>query len=172
MRGEKAGQLVHQGRQRVLAHDVTSGTKGSTSTTYRWEDNTDPVILARVWDGTTTAFSVDVEGFVSMTQVVIENAGTSTRYGFEQIVFDFGDSDMELTKTTDGHLLFDIIGSGSPIAVGIDGHLDIFTRSVPAAPDPGMLRLYVANDGGFHPQLKVKNSDGTVETLTTFADGA
>jgi hypothetical protein len=53
------------------------------------------------------------------------------------------------------------------------GWLDLITRaSAPVAPNPGRLRVYVTTDGSGHPQIRVKNSNATVATLTTFADGA
>lgn len=53
----------------VESTQVLQGIKASTSDSYRWEDNTDPVILARVWDGTTTVFEVRVNGQVNALQL-------------------------------------------------------------------------------------------------------
>ncbi len=70
-------------------------------------------------------------------------------------------------------LLSDLVSLSGGLRVGSSaGYIDIHVRSAPAAPAAGDLRFYVTNDGSDRPQLRVKNSDGTVQTVTTFTDGS
>lgn len=68
----------------------------------------------------------------------------------------------------------DFIMSGF-LRLAANGFLEIAAAgSAPAAPAAGRLRIYVTNDASSHPQLRVKNSAGTVKnaTQTDFTDGA
>jgi hypothetical protein len=65
----------------------------------------------------------------------------------------------------------DLVITGKLTIIG--NYWDFVTNaSPPAAPNPGRLRFYVTNDGSNHPQFRVRNSAGSVNTMTTFTDGA
>jgi hypothetical protein len=58
-----------------------------------------------------------------------------------------------------------------PTATGVG--IEIATKATaPGNPPAGALRHYVTNDGSGHPQWRIKNSAGTVQTVTSFTDGA
>ncbi len=93
--GEHAGKLVPRDAlhgpikgsvAKVDSHQLGPGPMAGSAGTFRFEFNTDPTILARVWDGTTTTFSISTAGAVStlavqLTAITLEDgSGNVTGY--------------------------------------------------------------------------------------------
>ncbi len=61
----------------VAANQITGGAMRNSGGQWRFEFNTDPTILARVTNGTTTKFSVDASGNVVARTITIDPASSS-----------------------------------------------------------------------------------------------
>lgn len=84
MRGEYNGWfqrrkgILNTTPQRIFSNVANPGPLTGTGSTQHWEVNPTPTVIARVTDGTTVVFSVDINGNVTAKSVVIDQKDTTT----------------------------------------------------------------------------------------------
>lgn len=151
--------------------NLSLGGTTADDTTQGWSITS----LSGVW----TTIQGNISGVDSGALVQAFGAGTDATRLQALILISPFDSDLNpsmirlLTSPTDGsqvELTGDTVLMDSLI---VGKWIDLPTRTVvPGAPDPGFLRVYVFEDNVGNPQLRVKNSAGSVRVLTDFTDGA